>query len=180
MTIGPPARTTHQQDTTLPEANDLHMRIARFLVLLSMTTTSLLAPPASGAGEKRCSPAHVRKLVKQFIDSHNAGEFGKLDRLFAKGAEFHFYRMFPERPWPISDRRDDLISYFRQRHEHNDRFTLVELDLDKQRAGTPRMWGFRFTIERSSDDVAPWANGTFTGKGGAECTIAAWNGSWLP
>lgn len=156
------------------------MTVIRTL-LIGVLVAATLTPAATSATEPtRCSRSHVPGLVKRFVDSYNDGEFKKLDRMFAKGEDFYFYRLFPERHSPASDRRDELIPYFRARHEVNDHFHLVDLELDRERAGTPRMWGFRFTIERTSDDLAPWGSGTLTGKGAAECRIAMWNGSWSP
>lgn len=156
------------------------MRTRTSVVLGLLLASTLSLSPISATEPERCSRQHVRELVKGFIDSYNRGAFRKLDRTFAKGREFYFYRLFPERPSPFSEQRDELIPYFRERHELNDQFKLIDFELDRKRAGSPRMWGFRFTIERTSNDLAPWGHGTLSGKGAAECRIAMWNGNWSP
>lgn len=158
----------------------IYMALSR-LLLIGALVAATLAPVATSATEpERCPRSHARELVKQFIASYNNGDFKALDRVFAKGEDFYSYRVFPERQSPFSERRDQLIPYFRERHEVKDHFELVEFELYKERVGIPRMWGFRFTIERTSDDLAPWGNGTLSGKGAAECKIGLFNASWSP
>lgn len=156
------------------------MRSQRLVVIGVLLAATLPFTASSATEPERCSRQHARDLVRDFIQSYNRGGLQKLDRIFAKGRDFYSYRVFPERQPPFSEDRDQLIPYFSERHEVKDHFELVELDLHRKRVGIPRMWGFRFKIERTSEDLAPWGKGTLSGKGAAECQIALFNASWSP
>ena len=157
----------------------MYMGVTRVL-LVGLLALGSFAVESSAGSEKKCSRRHARQLVYDFIDSYNHGDLQRLDRIFAKEPDFAFYRLFPERQWPSSDDRDELIPYFRERHGHNDHLELIDFYMSKTRGGSPRAWGFTYTIERTSDDLLPWGDGTLSGKGAANCTILVWNASWSP
>ena len=147
--------------------------------LLLAVAVLLLIPVSVTAGHAGttdpCDRAHAKKQVKRFVEAYNRGSFGELDQLFAPEPAFAQYRMWPERDFPAAADRSRLISYFRERHSLGDRIELVALHSSEQR-GADGLWGFSWELRRSSDDVVPFGDGTFHGKGGIACRIVSWSG----
>lgn len=160
------------------------MRPTRVLLALLLAAGSLLPVEATAKDkdkDKWCSRRHARHVVFRFIDAYNEGKFRTLDRLFAEEPDFAFYRLAPEREWPSSEDRSELIAYFRERHELEDVLEITDFHMNKERgSGPPNIWGFGYEIERTSSDLMPWGDGTISGKGAVDCTIIAWNASWSP
>jgi hypothetical protein len=146
---------------------------AAFVVIAFAAPTGLDAKPA-------CDEGKARRQVKAFIAAYNNGDLATLERLFAPADAFQEYRVGPiERPSPLSEDRDSLIDYFAERHSHNDRFELQDLEVGPDR----NTGGFytQLTLERTSDDPAPWARGHFEpGKSGvnSSCEIRLFRIGW--
>lgn len=150
--------------------------------MLSLVLLAVLGGTTEGLAREKtkwCSRAHARQLVHDFIDAYNEGNLGRLDAIIATEPDFGFFRVSPERDSRFAEDRSTLIPYFRERHDLDDQLELVDFRLNSKRGSSPsNIWGFGLKIRRTSDDILPWGNATFVGKGAADCTIVAWNIHW--
>ncbi len=155
-------------------------RILAFLTALVLVAVGHSSASEGPEEQKYCSRKHAKQIVKTFVRAHNDGDIDLLDELFAQGSSFGIYQVGPvERPYPLSDDRSTLMDYFRNRHQQGDVITISKLRLSRERGSVPEhVWGFRFTLKRESKEMAPWAVGTFHGKGAVDCVLYAWNMSW--
>jgi hypothetical protein len=155
-------------------------RIVTLVLGLTVGLGVTAARPMVPGGGTYCSKKHARSVVHDFIRAYNDGNLRKLDRLFVSGDDFGWYRVgSSERAYPFSEDRSTLIDYFAGRHELGDEMRLTELRFSGRRGTVPEnVWGFGFTLERTSSAVAPWGSGTFEGKGGVDCFLYGWNMSW--
>lgn len=159
----------------------MFLRHAIALICAAALLGSVSAVPS--AAEEGCTPSKSRRLFRQFVVAYNEGDIKRLNFIFPPEQDFAMYRVFPERTDPRAQDRSSLMAYFKERINHND-----ALEIRRFKAGSERSpdgsCGISFTLERTSDDLLPWGNGTFTGKGGVkpENSRYMWalNMSWSP
>lgn len=155
------------------------MSIFRIGLAISVSL-SLAIGAASPSHSSGCSIRDARRLIEgTFVDAYNNGRLAELDRLFARGDRFSSYRVQPiERVAGPDEDRSTLIDYFAERHSYRDEIQITDLDITKYR-NRPG-YGFSLVLRRSSEQVMPFADGVFAGKGGmSSCEIATWNMGWI-
>jgi len=164
---------------------------AALVAAVSLASTSDVADPIVVTRDAQalpagCAPRETALLLAHFADAVSAGDLDALDRLFAvedppgralepAGTVFRWYsvtegRAGAPRPWrhvAFYDRAD-LFPYFAERHEQNERWTLVSVRVTP--SGTRGAAGISYTIRRTADDLPPWLNALGSGKGGIDCT----------
>lgn len=157
-----------------------------FLVLLPFVgvTPSIVPASASDPLGPICPPwqviqatndyaskKQVKRLVEKFIGAYNQGDSEELDRIFAREPGFEGYYAAPERQGSEGENRLSLVAYFERRHKMGDRLDLLRLRFDRDRS--VRGWEFFFVLVRESQQRK--AQGTYVGKGAADCSISVWN-----
>lgn len=156
------------------------MRVPGMFVGVGLVVMLAIAAPATSVGANdgdRCTKREARRIVEQFVTSHNRGDVQKLDRLFAK-RRFLFYMVNPsERPSPEAEDRDTLVNYFRERKGYRDRIVIESLNIGRNPNYSG--WGIGFVLRRSSSDPNPLSSGRFAGKGLVNChKIRGWRMGW--
>jgi hypothetical protein len=86
-----------------------------------------------------------------FLSAFNAGDYMKLDSLFAFPPAFKWFSSGPpgRRIGAASMRRRSLIAYFRRRHANHDHMSLSALQVSE---GAPHSTGLSFELRRSAAD----------------------------
>ena len=115
--------------------------------------------PFTSPGGVRCDVAAFRRVLGQFVDAYNAGNFGRLDALFSRD-RFVWYS------WGGNARRDRdvLIPNLRRRHERGDRLRAVGFRFNGY--DRERDYGhFELDAERRADDLQGGSWFAMTGKG---------------
>src|SRR4029079_5957009 len=74
-----------------------------------------------------CTSAATRTVLAFFISVFNAGNYTRLDQLFAPTPMFGWYSSNAPglRRAPAAEKRQTLIAYFRARHQKRDKLRLV-------------------------------------------------------
>jgi hypothetical protein len=123
--------------------------------------------------EKLCTRIEVRTVFFRFVDAFNRGDLKRLDRIFAREADFAWYSTdapgvrFNE----AAKNRSNLVPYFAERHALAER--LVVRSFRRNGGGN-----FEYGLVRSADDLEPTP---YYGKGAAQCypnpsdTIFVWS-----
>lgn len=136
-----------------------------------------------------CNPREVGLLLSRFTDAVDGGDQAALARLFVMadppgkalepaGKAFRWYsvteaRSGPAQPWRhrVMYDRADVLAYFTERHEQNERLELIEVQVGASRL--PQAVGFTFKVRREADDLPPWLNPFAGGKAGIDCAEQA-------
>ena len=145
----------------------------RGLTLVIVSVTLLLGLPAAAeaaaaeADPNSCNEATVRQFIQAFVDAVNRGDPARLELLL--GDPFRFATDGPA-AWNSLNNptRDQLLAYFRQRHQAHERWQLESLTLRPETAGHFR--DFEFEITRQADGLSGTA---FGGKGTVDCHASA-------
>jgi hypothetical protein len=136
-----------------------------------------------------CSPREVGALLTRFTDAVSSGDKAALARLFVAddppgralepaGVAFRWYsvtegRAGTRQPWrhrAFYDRAD-LLAYFAERREHNERMSLVEVEVRPSRPESAV--GLTFKVKREADDLPSWLSPFAGGKAGIACAEQA-------
>lgn len=136
-----------------------------------------------------CGSSEVGMLLSRFAAAVNAGDQAALARLFVTddppgraqepaGAAFRWYSVTEARsgaaqPWrhrALYDRAD-LLAYFAERHEQNERMSLIEVEVRPIRLA--QAVGLTFKVRREADDLPSWLSPFAGGKAGIDCTEQA-------
>jgi hypothetical protein len=132
---------------------------------------------SDGQGALTCEPGSAADTVQLFVESFNAGETGELDRLVAGPKTFLWYSTDePGQRWdPQARDRSSLMSYFANRHAHDERLELTRFQFNGNWGG---YGNFEFDAVRSADDGLP--STPYQGKGALDCattpqTVAVWS-----
>jgi len=98
----------------------------------------------------------------------NAGDYRRLDALFAGQSWFHWYSSSAPgaRFDPQAQRRNTLIAYFHARHAQRDRFRLVSFKFNGNSLG---YGNFIWKMKRSAGDFHDGIWFTVEAKGAALC-----------
>ena len=114
-----------------------------------------------------CTAAETRAAFRSFVSAFNAGDYGRLDSVFAKAPGFGWFSS----PRPgvrlnaAATRRDTLVRYFRSRHLKRDRLRVLSFRFN----GGNGVGNFEFKLRRSASDYRRAAWFGLIGKGAASC-----------
>lgn len=145
------------------------MRVHKSLSLLVASWLALgtLAVPAEAG---TCGRSAAKKQTKHFLNAYNNGQFPILDAMFAQDDSFMGYRVHTERDAPLSDDRNTLIPYFKERHSYNDVMTLKKLVVTPGQS--PSEWELGFVLDRKTSDPLFFRNDEYSGKGAlVDCKV---------
>jgi hypothetical protein len=163
-------------------SNPCHMSFRRGLALICISGLAASTAIAPAASKGACNEKAIRNLFREFIHAYNSGDLATLDTLFPSQENFGLYRAFPERDGPSAQDRSTLMSYFEERHAKGDELEIESVSVSSERSPDGSC-GIGYVLKRKSDDVLPWGDGTFSGKGGIKPKkkhIWAINMSWGP
>jgi hypothetical protein len=142
-------------------------------------TVAVLVPVGSAAGVSRaggpitrCTAMQVRSGLVSFVTAFNAGDYRRLNALFAGSPWFRWYSSSApgERFDPQAQKRNTLIAYFRGRHEQQDRLRLVSFKFNGNALGYGNLvW----KMQRSASDYNDGAWFTVEAKGATLCEGAS-------
>jgi hypothetical protein len=115
-----------------------------------------------------CTKSETRTALVSFVRAFNAGDYRRLDRLFAGPSWFRWYSSSTPgvRFNPQAQQRGTLISYFRDRHAQSDRFKLMSFRFTGNSNG---FGNFTWKMERSATDFRNGAWFVTEAKGAALC-----------
>lgn len=152
----------------------------RLLCVIAVLVALIWSPPGALAGSD-CKRSDVTRILRDFFPAYNDGRSAALDELFSRGQRFRSYDVRPiERTGEQASKRKTLIPYFQDRHDMNDK---VELSRRTLRVGKydngNRGFGFSLELDRTSNQLSPFASGHFIVKGSVDCDgIYFWNMTW--
>jgi len=130
------------------------------------------APSSVPTDTVACGREATRAAVRTFFTAFNAGDFARLDALFAPEPAFQWYSTPApgERLGPPARRRETLIPYLRRRHARGDRFDLDAFHWN----GRSSHWS-NFAFEARGSSPAFHGGNWFRadGKGVAVCGTGA-------
>ena len=103
-----------------------------------------------------------------FVSAFSAGDYRRLNTLFAGASWFRWYSSSSPgvRFNPQAQQRDTLIGYFHSRHAQNDRFRLTSFRFTGNSNG---FGNFTWKVERSAADYESGAWFATEAKGAALC-----------
>lgn len=156
------------------------VRMQRLVAVAVSLSVLVSVSPAVGA-DGSCRQAAMASMLREFAPAYNEGEFDALNRLFARGRRFRSYDVHPlERTGDEAADRKTLIPYFRDRYEMSDRIQIESGTLRVARYNNGnRGFGFSLELDRTSDELSPFAQGHFIVKGSIDCDgIYFWNMTW--
>jgi hypothetical protein len=112
------------------------------------------------------------------VRSFNAGDRGRLNRLWAKRGEFRWYTAFQRDP-PVADSifsRAALLPYFATRHRRQERLRIRRFRFNGNGGGYGH---FEYRLEREALDLSA-ASRLYDGKGAVTCytnprALAVWS-----
>jgi hypothetical protein len=147
------------------------MRVAALLCFLGLAVASpalARAPGSPPTDTAPCSREATRAAVHSFFDAFEAGDFARLDSLFAPEPAFQWYSTPApgRRQREASQRRNTLIPYLRRRHAKGDR---LHLDAFHWTGRSPHWSNFWFEAQRSAPAVEKGRWFSADGKGAAVC-----------
>ncbi len=135
----------------------------------------------SGALPSGCTPRETAELLMRLADAVTSGDAMALDRLFttddppgrvdsADGLAFRWYSVTEgvgDRPWRhvVFYDRAPLFPYFAERHQQNERWDLIAVNMGGSSSRRPGGVGIGYTIRRSADDLPESLTEFATGKG---------------
>jgi hypothetical protein len=147
--------------------------VAVFLVLagLASAENTSSAPLSITRGDDlivHCTAARTRAALGEFVQAFNAGEFHRLNALFAGPSWFRWYSSGApgERYDPKAQKRSTLIGYFRARHRQSDRLRIVSFQFNGNTTG---YGNFEWKMRRSAADLHNGAWFRTDAKGAVLC-----------
>jgi hypothetical protein len=140
------------------------------LLLFGGSAGASQAKPAGSI--TNCTAMQTRSALVSFIAAFDAGDFARLDALFAGSSWFRWYSSGAPgaRFDPQARGRSTLIAYFRARHAQRDRFRLMSFTFNGNTLG---YGNFIWKMRRSADDFHHGAWFTVEAKGAALCQGAS-------
>ena len=119
-----------------------------------------------------CTATQTRSALTSFVAAFDAGNYRRLDALFAGPTWFRWYSSSRpgERFDPEARKRDTLLTYFRLRHAKQDRFRLLSFVFNGNSVG---FGNFVWKAKRSADDFRGGAWFTVDAKGAILCEGAS-------
>jgi hypothetical protein len=119
-------------------------------------------------GVTACTKSETRSALVSFVRAFNAGDYRRLNELFAGHPWFRWYSSSAPgaRLDAQAQQRSTLISYFRDRHARSDRFKLVSFRFTGNSNG---FGNFTWKMERSAADFRDRAWFVTEAKGAAVC-----------
>lgn len=124
--------------------------------------------PFASPGGVRCDVTALRSTLATFIRAYNRGDARRLDRLFSREGFVWYFATGPSRDLrEAKQNRRTLIPYFRERHRHGDRLTLISYRFN----GYNHERGhFQWDARRRADDFRDGRWFEMVGKGGLDCS----------
>ena len=154
-------------------------------IVVTLATLLLIANGAGGSAASaaglssagpsvvtNCTSAQVRAALASFVSAFSAGEYRRLNGLFAAPMWFRWYSSSRpgERVGAAAQRRATLVGYFRSRHASRDQLRLVSFKFNGNTLG---YGNFVFKMKRSAADFREGAWFTVEAKGAALCEGAS-------
>jgi hypothetical protein len=119
----------------------------------------------SPATPNQCTPQGVRQVVERFIAAFNRGDLAQLDQLVSQQQFVWYATDSPgERLNAEASNRDNLMSYFSDRHRQHEHLVLNSLDVTFTDATRGGLWAH---LTRSADDGLPSTR--YVSKGEIQC-----------
>ncbi|MHB8470181.1 MAG: hypothetical protein ACYDCH_10560 [Gaiellaceae bacterium] len=162
------------------------LRIGRWRVVVVTIAALLLVGSAAGASGAstagstvraggpitNCTAKQTRSALVSFMAAFSAGDYRRLDALFAGPSWFRWYSSSAPgvRFDPQAQRRNTLIAYFRIRHAQRDRLRLMSFKFNGNSLG---YGNFIWKMKRSAGDFRAGAWFTVEAKGAALCEGAS-------
>ena len=145
--------------------------VALIVVAFAAGATAVGAEPSAAVQQgvvTACTKAETRSALVSFLRAFNAGDYRRLNNLFAGRSWFRWYSSSTPgvRFDPQAQQRGSLISYFRERHAQGDRFKLIWFLFHGNSNG---FGNFSWKMERSTADWANGASFVTEAKGAALC-----------
>jgi len=115
-----------------------------------------------------CTKSETRAALVSFVGAFNAGNYRRLDALFAGPDWFRWFSSGTPgvRLNPQAQQRSTLIAYFRARHAHRDRVALSSFRFTGNSLG---YGNFTWKLERSAADYRSGASFVTEAKGAVLC-----------
>jgi hypothetical protein len=119
-----------------------------------------------------CTAVQTRSALVSFMAAFNAGNYGRLDAVFAGPSWFRWYSSSAPgmRFDPQAQMRNTLVAYFRARHAQRERFRLVSFKFNGNSLG---YGNFNWKMKRSAGDFRDGAWFMVEAKGAALCEGAS-------
>lgn len=126
----------------------------------------------AGGPITKCTARQTRSVLVSFMAAFNAGDYRRLDGMFAGPPWFRWYSSSAPgaRFGPQAQVRNTLIAYFRARHAQRERFRLVSFKFNGNSLG---YGNFIWKMKRSAGDFRDGAWFTVEAKGAALCEGAS-------
>jgi hypothetical protein len=136
--------------------------------LLAIVALVLVGSTPAHSGVTACTKSETRSALVSFVRAFNAGDYRRLNRLFAGPSWFRWYSSSTPgvRFNPQAQERGTLISYFGSRHAQSDRFKLVSFHFTGNSNG---FGNFAWKTERSAADFRDGASFVTEAKGAVLC-----------
>jgi hypothetical protein len=109
----------------------------------------------------------VRATLVAFVRAYNRGDMPRLDRLFSRNRFAWYSAPAPgSRVLPNAADRKTLIRYFRRRHRHGDRLTLLSYGFGYDSGR--ELAHFQLSVRRRANDLVGGAV-VIGGRGALDC-----------
>lgn len=126
--------------------------------------------PFTSPGGVRCDAAVVHATLNAFVRAYNRGDVRRLDRLFSREGFVWYFATGPSRDLRgAKQNRNTLIPYFRERHRHGDRLTLLTYRFNGYHRERD-LGHFQLNGRRRADDFRGGRWVEMVGKGALDCS----------
>jgi hypothetical protein len=162
----------------LPRAAKLRFSVVGAIVVLALCVSSASVSGTSVSTTRnadvvdRCTAGRTLATLVQFMRAFNAGDFRRLNGLFAGPTLFRWYSSSAPgvRFDPMAQQRSTLIGYFRERHRQHDRLRLVSFQFNGNFNGSGN---FIWKMRRAAADFRDGAWFSVQAKGAVLCRTAS-------
>lgn len=151
-------------------SNIIPVRTTETLPIPSPSPTAKLAITGNATElASNCTPDKVASLITSFVEAFNAGDRARLEQFFEPTFEWYSVTVGTQGEAGYSNfttsSRDELLTYFLERHDHQEHFTLLTIEVKKSwHEGADII----YTGTVSADDRIA-ATSEFMGKGAVSC-----------
>jgi hypothetical protein len=139
-----------------------------FVASSARAASAELSAPAQGGVVTPCTANETRTALVSFVRAFNAGDYPRLNTLFAGPSWFRWYSSGTPgaRFDPQAQRRGTLIGYFTKRHARRDQMKLSSFRFTGNSNG---FGNFTWKLRRSAADFRAGAWFATEAKGAALC-----------
>jgi hypothetical protein len=108
--------------------------------------------------------------VLEFVTAFNAGDRGRLNRVFADAPMFKWYSVTRTPPYEhfVAHNKAALLPYFANRHARNEGQAIMHFRY--QGISGTRVGNFNYRLLRWADDIVDGRPELYVGKGVVSCT----------